>query len=360
MSLLGRVMLRNNATILLPALLVGMGIYVLTDLFERLDNFIEAGLGFTVIASYFIYKLPLIVSQILPVVFLLSTVIQVCLMIRSRELTALYAGGVSPLTVLRLLFFCGLLWGGVQFGFSQWLGVAGEQQASRIWQEQVRNHNLSNVVLNNLWFTEKAWIVSMGTLNADDSGTDLLAYKLSPDGLAVEEVVQAARFQAETGKWRLFDVHHTLPETFVQQRLDSMTLDLRQDLESFRLIDSVGTKPQQLSILQLGTAIDALKASGSNVEVLRTAWHAKISYAASLAVLALVAMAVATWKDNVYIACGLSLIITFLYYAVYTVSNTLGQQGYLPPPAAAWLANFLASAAALGRLAPVLFSHRKT
>ena len=45
MSLLFRYLTKNNAMILLPTLAVGIGLYVLTDLFERLDNFIEAGLS---------------------------------------------------------------------------------------------------------------------------------------------------------------------------------------------------------------------------------------------------------------------------------------------------------------------------
>ena len=43
MKLLFRYLVRNNAFILLPTLGVGIGLYLLTDLFERLDNFVEAG-----------------------------------------------------------------------------------------------------------------------------------------------------------------------------------------------------------------------------------------------------------------------------------------------------------------------------
>ena len=47
------------------------------------------------VLTYFVVKMPLVISQILPVIFLLSTVIQLCIMARSRELTALQAGA-SP------------------------------------------------------------------------------------------------------------------------------------------------------------------------------------------------------------------------------------------------------------------------
>ena len=84
MSLLFRYLTKNNAYILLPTLAVGVGLYILTDLFERLDNFIEADVPVSMIATYFLVKMPLVISQILPVIFLLSTVIQLCIMARSR------------------------------------------------------------------------------------------------------------------------------------------------------------------------------------------------------------------------------------------------------------------------------------
>lgn len=66
MSLLFRYLTKNNAMILLPTLAVGIGLYVLTDLFERLDNFIEAGLSVGMVLTYFVVKMPLVISQILP------------------------------------------------------------------------------------------------------------------------------------------------------------------------------------------------------------------------------------------------------------------------------------------------------
>ena len=96
MSLLFRYLTKNNAMILLPTLAVGIGLYVLTDLFERLDNFIEAGLSVGMVLTYFVVKMPLVISQILPVIFLLSTVIQLCIMARSRSFAA-FSGAASSL-----------------------------------------------------------------------------------------------------------------------------------------------------------------------------------------------------------------------------------------------------------------------
>ena len=353
MSLLFRYLTKNNAMILLPTLAVGIGLYVLTDLFERLDNFIEAGLSVGMVLTYIVVKMPLVISQILPVIFLLSTVIQLCIMARSRELTALQAGGISLGVVANSMILCGIFWGGVQLGFSEYLGVAGERESARIWQEEVRKKNLAATVLEDVWFTDGDWIVSLGTLDPQAHGTGFSGYELSDDGLSIKRIVQASTFTAEPSHWALQDVRVYTPDTFTQEQEPDFVLPLRQDPETFRLV-STGTKPQQLPLWQLGDAISQLKSSGSNVEALRTAWHAKLAYAASILVMAFVATAIVSWKDNIYIAVTVALLCTFLYFAVYTLGTTLGQRGILHPFLAAWTANLIALFFAFWRLIPLL------
>lgn len=355
MSLLFRYLARNNALLLLPTLAVGIGLYLLTDLFERLDNFIEAGVSVQVVMTYFAVKVPLVISQILPVIFLLSTVIQLCLMARSRELTALQAGGISLAVVARCMLVCGLFWGVVQLGFSEWLGVSGERESARIWQEDVRKRNLAATVLSNLWFTDGSWIISLDTLKPDSTGTGFTGYHLSKDTLSIERIVQAPTYAAAPDAWRLFDAQTYVPQTFTQEVAPEILLNLQQDPATFRLIQS-GTKPQQLPIWLLGDAIDKLSGAGSNVENLRTAWHTKLAYAASLLVMAMVATALVSWKDNIYIASALALLCTFLYYALFTLGTSLGQRGVISPLLAAWGANMVAAFIASLRLGPMLLS----
>lgn len=171
MSLLFRYLTKNNAMILLPTLAVGIGLYVLTDLFERLDNFIEAGLSVGMVLTYFVVKMPLVISQILPVIFLLSTVIQLCIMARS-----LRADGVAGRGHLTrrggelhdpLRHFLGRrpAW------FLRISGRCRGTRVRRIWQEEVRKKNLAATVLEDVWFTDGDWIVSLGTLVPQAHGT---------------------------------------------------------------------------------------------------------------------------------------------------------------------------------------------
>ena len=111
---------------------------LLTEIVERVDVFIDNGAGMDLVLKYFGCRLPGIIAQILPAVFLLATVVSLCPMGHSREMTALHAGGISFSKVAVILVMCGLFWGAVQFGCAQFLGVQGAQYADRIWQEQVQ------------------------------------------------------------------------------------------------------------------------------------------------------------------------------------------------------------------------------
>ena len=109
MSLLTRYLLRQNLFLNLTILFAGTCLYLLTDLFERLENFIDAEVSLGLMATFFAMKIPMIISQILPAVFLLAFVIQLNILDRTKELMALQAGGVSPFVLLRFILLYGVL-----------------------------------------------------------------------------------------------------------------------------------------------------------------------------------------------------------------------------------------------------------
>lgn len=334
MSLLFRYVFGSHARLLLLTLSVGVGLYLLTELVERVDTFVEAGTGLAVVAQYYAARLPSIIAQILPAVFLLASVITLCLMHHNREMTALQAGGVSPNSVALTLVLCGLFWGAAQLACAQFLGAAGDRFADRIWHEQVRKQAEVVRVLTDMWFTDREWIVAVKTLQQDGTGTGLSAYRLSDDGLRFTSIVRAPSFTARPGAWTAHGAVRVSPETFLSEAPQELVLPLAQDPAVFFV--SSQDNPQQLPLWLLGEAIHKLRSAGSNVEGLLTAWHGKLAYAASLMVMAVLAAAIVSWKDNVYVAVALSMAVIFVTYAMTLFGESMGQRGLLPPAVAAW------------------------
>ena len=352
MSLLTRYILRQNLYLLLLVCGIGLGVYVFIELFDRLDDFLEAGVGAGTIAAYFIYRTPFILAQIFPAVFLVALMVQLGLMLRSRELLALEACSVSPGSVARSVLWYALALCLAQFAFSEVLGVSGHKAAERIWSEEVRNRQIATRSLTDVWFREGDRIVRMGkVVPAAGTGTDVTVYVLgSEDSGIVAEVIRAGAFTAAPGAWALTDATRIFPQTFEVVRLENLALDLQTDVSSFLVIDPK-TKLESLPLWQLGGEIRRLRDSGSNIERLQTAWHMKLAYAGSVPVMALVALAVISVFGSLFVIIPVGLVSTFCYYGLFVLCAAAGEKGLVPPVLAAWAANAIFAAVAGARLA---------
>lgn len=352
MNLLTRYILRQNLYLLLLICGIGLGIFVFIELFDRMDEFLAAGVGAGTIASYFAFRTPFILAQIFPAVFLVALMVQLGLMLRNRELLALQACSVSPGSVAKSVLWYALALCLVQFAFSEVLGVSGHKAADRIWNEEVRNREIATRKLSDVWFREGERIVHMGeVVPAAGKGRNLTVYVLDPeDSGKVAEVVKAEEFRSSAGDWVLSEATRTVPESFVVTREKSASLDLRTDVASFLIIDPK-TKLESLPLWQLGSEIQRLRDSGSNIERLQTAWHMKLAYAASVLVMAFIALAVISVFGSLYVIVPVGLVTTFCYYGLFVLCASAGENGLVPPVLAAWAANALFASLAGARMA---------
>ena len=336
MSLLSRYLTRQNLFLIAVILFISTSVYLLTDMFERLEIFLESGVGVRVMLLYYLMKIPMIISMVLPAVFMLAVVVQMNMLERSRELVALAAGGVSPAVLFRFVIFYGLLWSLAQLAFAQGIGVQGERTSARIWQEEIRGRVQNEAVLSGIWFTERNHIVHIGICwPLRGRGEDLQVYALDETGIAITEIIKAKRFIVERQGWVLEDGRIITPATYTAAEFERMELPIRQDLRSFHTIAS-GIRPQQLTLMELSHAISRLQHAGSNVENLRTAWHAKLAYACSIVILGMLALLVSRSVPNIYKAVVVSMIIVFFYYVMNTVCVSMGEKGIAAPLVGAW------------------------
>ncbi|CCO24643.1 LptF/LptG family permease [Maridesulfovibrio hydrothermalis] len=347
--------LKQNIFLMCVTLGVGTGIYLLSDLFDRLDDFIEAGLGAGTILRYFIVKMPMIFSQILPAVFLISMTVQLCVMARSKELLALRTGGLSLAWFVRFFIIYAVFWSMGQLLFSQVVGVYGEQEAFRIWKEDVRKSQLDKRVLRNIWLKEGRFVVeAKEVMPFGNRAKGITVYEFAADNSGVERVItsDSAEVSDKYG-WKLENAIELSPNHFASKKHPIFTMPIKLNLAVFKVVDP-SIDPAQLPLWQLDQVIAQLKRSGSDVDRLITAWHSKWAYAFSLLTMALVSLALVTVSENIYMNIGLGLALTFVYYALFMMGASAGASGLMPPVIAAWFGNILISSIACLRLAWVL------
>ncbi|MEZ7195578.1 LptF/LptG family permease [Pseudodesulfovibrio karagichevae] len=359
-GVLSRYLIRQNLYLMAICLTVGTSLYLLSDIFDRLDDFIRAGLGAQTILFYFVVKIPLIVSQLMPAVFLLAMVIQLGVLNRSREMLALRAGGVAFAWFIRFFVIYALVWSAGQLIFSQFLGVFGEQEANRIWKEDVRKKQLDALTIHDLWFRDGPFIVLAKEAQPSKSrASDITVYEFTTDNQELIRILTAKKALIDDHGWGLLDVHELDTRTFITVDRTSQFLSVRQNLSAYAAVELKGDTAQ-LPLLELSKAIKRLQESGSNVEMLQTIWHGKLAYAFSMVVMAVLALTLVTFSENVYANIGLSLILIFVQYGVHVVGETAGEKGVLPPIMAAWLGNGIMGGVACLRLAWVAMPGFKT
>lgn len=345
-KILHRYLFRQNIYYLGLILVSGISIYLLIDFLDLADKFISADASLGVILKFYLYKTPLIISQILPAVFLLSIVLQLGMMSRNRELLSLKSNSIT-LRTLTVFFVCySFFWGCGQFVFSQYLGATGKEKSEILWKEEVRDKDLSKRALHDLWFREGHRFVRLDRVVPEKgTGRGIDIYEVENDS-SLSRVIRAESFSVTESGWRLENVRIASPQEFSSRQEKTETIAFETDIRDFLQINS-DVSPHSLSLFRLGDLIDKLSNTGSNVERLRTLWHSKLSYAASLIVMAFIGMALITLTGNIYVLVLLSLALVFIYYAGFVLGTGFGESGLLPPMAAAWASNiFLAIAAA--------------
>ena len=86
-----------------------VGIYLLVEFFDKVDNFIEHGAAASSYLYYFGNKIPLIISQVIPLAVLMGVFMTLGGLSRTNELTAIRACGLSLLRITWPLILVSLI-----------------------------------------------------------------------------------------------------------------------------------------------------------------------------------------------------------------------------------------------------------
>ncbi|NCQ17748.1 MAG: LptF/LptG family permease, partial [Ignavibacteria bacterium] len=95
MKIIDRYVVKQFVQTIFFALLAFIAIFVIVDLMENLDDFLDQNVVSQIIFQYYIYFIPEIVKLITPVAVLFAGLFTVGKMSNTNELTAIKAGGVN-------------------------------------------------------------------------------------------------------------------------------------------------------------------------------------------------------------------------------------------------------------------------
>jgi len=326
-------------------LMAVVGMYLAVDFFEKVDDFLDAGVPLSRAVVFFALKLPLIVAQVTPVGLLLAVLIALGLMVRNNEVLALKSGGVKISCLFKPVLVVGLTFGVLVFFLSEVLVPMSMATANKIWQSEVKKGSAVASRKKNIWIKGKRSIFHITYFHPSDKTIFGVTLNYFDESFRLIRRIDAQKGVFTGGGWRLFDV----VEQDLLKNDGSYKVSFEEEMPvKLELVPedllTVVKKPEEMSYSELAAYIHKVEDEGYDATSYRVDLVAKISFPFVCIIMSMVGTGLALWRRKKEGFAG-SIVygvgVAFLYWSLNSFCLSLGYGRMLPPVIAAWLTNVL-------------------
>jgi lipopolysaccharide export system permease protein len=342
--ILDRYVLKEQLGSLAAALLFFVSVFIIVDVFEKMDNFLDNHVGLHMILTYYAVSIPGIVIQVLPMAMLLSCLLALGQIGRTNELTAMRAAGIGSGRIALPLWAMALLISALVFVVKEVVLPPLNAKRVEIYRREIKRQGLEGTAMR----TNLAYL-------GRDGRTFLIRVYNVPAREMSEVVIQqisrntlTGRIDAESAKWEngRWVFRHGFTRTFDQQGEHAAEFNelvipgLDETPEDFAKAEE---DPHALSYWELQGYIERLHQSGSRVQKHVVELYLKVAFPLTNFIVVMIgtALALRVRRGGLAISFGLSIFISFVYYAFIRTGQALGHNGAIPPLLAAWLGNLV-------------------
>ena len=390
MKILDRYIIRQFLQIAGFSLVAFTMIFVIVDMMENLDDFIDRSVPLTVVVEYYIYFMPEIIMLMIPVSVLLSSMFTTGRLSTFNELSAMKASGTSLYRFMLPMLSVALLISAASVYFNGWVVPFANHKKFTIARLHL-NKYLESFGRYNIYIQEgPTRVVSLGYFD------DVLntAHRVSVQDFSAEDNTHmVVRYDAKemvwdstSGVWNLVDgtvrtlsgdtaIFHSVgtpsAHSAVQGNVDSTSQERTEpafaeadtahrvieaeQIDRFDTLTLAGLhfvpseikkkqeRPDEMDYFDLRNFIDNQKRAGQQVARWQVDYYSKISFpfASFIVVLFGVPFSSMRRRSGLAVEFGISLGICFIYLVFMKISHTFGYSGDMNPFVTAWFANIV-------------------
>jgi lipopolysaccharide export system permease protein len=326
-------------------------LFVVIDMMENLDDFIDQSVPFGIILHYYLVFSPDIIKLMTPVSVLFGALFTVGKVSNLSELTAIKASGISMYRFMAPFVITTLLISMLSIYFSGFV-------------VPMANKTKLNIQLN---YLKKGFVYTGDKIFFQDSPTRIvnIAFFDNNENQANRVGIQEFEKDDLTHMTSRIDaakmIYDSLSHSWIayngvkrtfNQREESADYFSQLNLNYLRFKPSdlltKQQKPEEMNLSELGESIKSQEKAGLNATNTLIEYYSRFSFPMASLVVVLFGLPISANKrrGGLAVQVGINILITFIYLVFMQISLAFGKNGVLNPMLTAWFADlvFLAGA----------------
>jgi lipopolysaccharide export system permease protein len=349
MRIMDRYVVRQFFTTFIMVVMALPFLFLITDVTERLDRYLERGIPPADVAISYVYFIPQLIFWGFPIAALIATVFTIGNMTRHQEITAAKAGGISFYRLASPLILIAVVLSGMAVGIGEIVPVANQRRAEILGERQT---NTTNLRVNFVFRTENGKTLAASRLSSiDNQMMQLVVESETDDGsMRVHQAANSAHWSPAEG-WMLADGYvRWMPEGTEEETTFYFGTMKAPDLEENpEELLTIAKEADEMRYRELERFIRTVERAGGTTSEYETKLAQKVSLPLALFVIVLFGAPLATSskRGGAAFGIGISLAVTMVYLMLFKVGEAMGTSGSIDPMIAAWGPNALFLLAAL-------------
>lgn len=347
-----RYLVKQFLQTILFALLAFILIFVVIDMMENLDDFIDENVPSHLIIQYYFVFIPEIVRLMIPVSVLLASLFVTGKLSNLNELTALKAAGLSLYRFMLPFILTAFVISIASVYFGGYIVPLANKH--KIFIE--RNYMNKGVVRSgsDIFFQDsKTRIVTISTYNVNtDQAYRVSIQEFNPNNITdMTRRFDASRMKYDSsskawtlfnGSKRTFNGKKEKLEDFASLQLNDLNFTPDEVIEKQR-------KTDEMTLDELSRYADVQLRAGNDPTRVEIEYHSRLAFAFASVITVLFGLPLSATKrrGGLAVQFGINLLITFVYLVFMKISQAFGKNGVMDPFLTAWFANIIFLSAAI-------------
>ncbi|MDI6786649.1 MAG: LptF/LptG family permease [bacterium] len=349
MKILDKYLIINFLKPLFYSIVTFAGIMLVTDIFETANTLISAKVSLSASFKYFFFKIPQIITLILPVSVLLATLFSLSKLFFQNEITAMKANCITVYRIFAPILILTFTLSILNFFWNETIVTRANRITNIIKQTQIKKINIKyNEAYNISIHLSSDQFLKLHYLNKEENimeNINLLYY--TPQS-SLKMRIDAKYAKWNDNKWSFCEgikrKFNSFGELISESQFEKEVISISKSPEDIlEIVFFERREPEEISFLSLQKYIAILKKSGSNVTNYLVELHMKLSFPMISFIISLIGASLAllaSFRGNIA-GFGLSIFISFIYWGTMAVGRSLGRSEILSPFLATWIANFI-------------------